>query len=104
MKKMKTAEEIALLEYLGEIYRRNTNQRRRLDLEINEKESAYQAHDVCKLIDETLRLISYSEAEIIKNDFLWKENKNWWFYKYDKSTYECAKNMAIRAFFRCLYT
>lgn len=80
----------SIMKYLGKIYHKG----------YEDKES----HEICKDFDEIIENMPSVLSMILKNDYLTPVEEGWWKYLYSKSKYYKLKNIAINAFFDCLYT
>lgn len=94
---------IVCMNYLGELYQKYEHVDKTRVMEIQDECTMYHSNEFCMDMERILNELPEVFKEIIKNDFLMVENLNWWQNKYDKQTYQELKNMAVRAFFHCLY-
>lgn len=102
MEKIKN-NEIICMNYLGKLYRKSFQYEQELVGEIQEGSTPYYGDEFLIDMNRILKELPEVLREIIKNDFLVINNVNWWQNKYDKHTYEELKNIAVKAFFHCLY-
>lgn len=103
MEQYHRSEKVAMLKYLGVIYRRELAKKKFPDLQIQEDEPSYATHELYDDIHRILTTLPAIYVQIIKNDFLLPKEANWWQEYYGKKTYEDLKNIAIEVFFHCLY-
>ena len=59
--------------------------------------------ELCKDFDDIMEKLPSVLSMILKNDYLSPVEEGWWKYLYSKSKYYKLKNIAINAFFDCLY-
>lgn len=71
---------------------------------VREKECHYYQKELQREVDEILENMVPELARIIENDFLYPKKKGWWENMYAPAVYQRMKNIAICAFFHCLYT
>lgn len=96
-------DEIVMLKYLGRMYRKYMNHASCRMEEVAEDEGAYYSEEFMIDMSRILRELPMMYAEIIRRDFLLDNEQDWWQNKYNADTYKQLKNMAVKAFFHCLY-
>ena len=95
----------ANLIYLSGIYHKGARQgTAACCLYLREQEQQYHQRALKMDIDQILERMPQELAVIIRNDFLEPKSKDWWRNVYDVMLYYRLKNIAINAFFHCLYT
>lgn len=79
----------SIMNYLAKIYHKGIIER--------------EGKELCKDFDEIMENMPSVLSMILKNDYLSPVEEDWWKYLYSKSKYYKLKNIAINAFFDCLY-
>ena len=103
MKRTSKNEDV-LMKYLGKLYQKYDDVELPSSMQIQENEESYYKTEFIIDMNRILKELPEIYAEIIKNDFLCSKDEEWWKKKYDKMTHEQLKNIAVEAFFHCLYT
>lgn len=75
----------------------NLSFRRQLAFEVNESSS-----NLLVVIQHALNQLSVEQREIIQNDFIVKQDKNWYLGFYSRTTYYRLKGEAMSTFLNCL--
>lgn len=96
-------DEINMMSYLGRLYRKYAQKASSVVEEVQEGTCQYYSEEFMVDIHRILRELPDVYVEIIQNDFLSVSDALWWQNKYDEMTYRRLKNMAVKAFFHCLY-
>lgn len=92
--------------YLAEIYKKGLKANFDTQLQdkcLSEKKRYYQK-ELKEDIDQVLKKLPWMLSVILCNDYLKPVEQDWWTYFYDAGKYYRLKNIAIQAFFHCLYT
>lgn len=100
MKNYTREEKIRLLNYLGTLYRKECGIMDRN--EVREDEIPY-GESLVRDINHIVAGLTKQQAEIIRNDFLFVRDRNWWQNRYSPELYLRMKNITVDEFFRCLY-
>ncbi|MEG0526446.1 MAG: hypothetical protein RR531_02935 [Longicatena sp.] len=103
MKRTRKDEDV-LMKYLGRLYQKYEETTSMKNPQVMEQDVSYNALEFRIDMDRILCELPEIYAEIIRNDFLCLNDSDWWKNKYDEKTHEQLKNIAVEAFFHCLYT
>lgn len=93
------------LSFLSEIYRKGAKQEETYLMQcVEEAQQRYYQRALKTDIDQILEQLPLDLVMILRNDFLEPIEKDWWRKRYAPPIYYRLKNIAIDAFFHCLYT
>lgn len=92
------------MNYLAEIYQKGVQIDQYGCIYKESDKQRYYRKELKEDVDQILNRLPWILNVILCNDYLKPVEQDWWTYFYDAGKYYRLKNIAIQAFFHCLYT